>query len=548
MAQRATPIPNKSAPARKTAAPGQKQSAGASGGLAQASKRPKSDFIETVWALFCSVRFAVLLNVALALAAMLGTIIPQMPVGIENFPTELDQFLVDASSRYGDLSGVLHWAGFYNLYNSLWFRMLVVTVVFSIVMCTLNRWQPIMRQIKTPILRFSDSFVSGLAENAAFRSVPLRAEAAEGALKGALRKSGYRVVSERSEDGKTLFVYADHHRWSKLVTFVSHAALVLVILTGAGMANAGWREQSVYFYPGVPVSIGHGTDFEVRSDNFSIEYYADGKSVKEYQDTLAVIEGGKDVLTKTIIVNDPLHYKGINYFLVSYQPVAYMRAVDDKGKDLPLRNMGTSGPITATTTTAGALVPFSQLTNDNLHTDFMQLQIPDHFLTLQLTYYDDVTRTDNENPPIFVSGYVDQNFDTPVYNAFLPRTGPLRLPGYEQYSFTFTRATATILEVAKDPGLGLVGFFFFIMALGFTLSLYTSFTRCWARISPNEERAGTVNVLVGGLAEKNKVSFERDFERLATRIRDGLAAAASQGILKQESTQVVAGEEPQPVN
>jgi cytochrome c biogenesis protein ResB len=64
------------------------------------------------------------------------------------------------------------------------------------------------------------------------------------------------------------------------------------------------------------------------------------------------------------------------------------------------------------------------------------------------------------------------------------------------------------------------------MAGGFTLSLYTSFTRCWARIAVDETRPGTVNLLVGGLAEKNKVSFERDFERLAVRVKENLSRAA----------------------
>ena len=60
------------------------------------SRKPGRDIAETVWVLFCSIRFAVVLNVTLALAAMLGTVIPQMPAGIQNFQTELDQFLSDA--------------------------------------------------------------------------------------------------------------------------------------------------------------------------------------------------------------------------------------------------------------------------------------------------------------------------------------------------------------------------------------------------------------------------------------------------------------------
>ncbi len=519
MVRPATTISNKTVPVRKIAGTPQ------SSGMVEAKPRPKSDFVETIWTLFCSVRFAVVLNVALALAAMLGTIIPQMPAGIQNFDVELGQFLDNAKSRYGDLYGVLYWAGFYNLYQSLWFRMLVVVVVFSIIMCTLNRWQPIMRQIRTPSLRFGDSFVSGLSEKAAFRSVPVDLATAEGALRGALRKGRYRVLSDTSEDGKTVFVYADRDRWSKLVTFVSHAALVMVILVAAGMANLGWREQSLSFFPGQPVNVGHGTDFSVRSDNFWIDYYSDGKTVKEYKDTLAVVEGGKDVLTKTIIVNDPLRYKGINFFLVSYQPVVYAKVTDDKGADLPLRKMTASGPVTATQGTAGSLVEFSQTSSDNLPLDYVQLPVKDHFVTLALTYYQDVSRQEGENPPVYAQAYVDKNFDKPIYDAFVPRSGALKLPGFEQYSFTFTKATTSILEVAKDPGLTLVSIFFTIMAFGFTMSLYTSYTRCWARITVSEERPGSVNLLIGGLAEKNKVSFERDFERLASRIRDRLVAS-----------------------
>jgi cytochrome c biogenesis protein len=488
--------------------------------------RPRRDFIESIWTVFCSLRFAVVLNVALAVAAMLGTVVPQMPVGIQNFPTELNQFLDDARSRYGDFSGLLHWAGFFDLYNSLWFRMLVVVVVFSIVICTLNRWQPIMRLIRHPAVRASDSFFAGLSEKAQFRAVPVSQPEAEAALRQALRKSRYRVLAEHSAEGDVLYLYADRDRWSKLVTFVSHAALVLLILVAAGIAQMGWREQSVYFYPGQPVSPGHGTDFSVRSDNFAIDYYPDGKTVKEYKDTLAVIEGGRDVLTKTIIVNDPLRYKGITFFLVSYQPVVYAKVIDDKGDSLSVKRMGASGPITATTASGAALVEFNFTSPENLPLDLIQVPVKDHILTLELTYYQDVARAPEENAPLYVKAYVDKNFDTPIFDAFMPRSGPLALPGYEQYHFSFAKDTATVLEIAKDPGLGLIGSIFAIMAAGFTISLYTTFVRCWAKVTPSMD-PGYVDIILGGLSEKNKVTFERDFEKLATRARDALALASA---------------------
>lgn len=530
MAQSATPIP-KAANAKAVSAI-DRTSRGAP--VAQAQKRPQRDLVEVIWTMFCSIKFAVVLNIALALAAMLGTVIPQMQPGTQEFQSTLDQFMKDAEARYGALTGFLYWAGFFDLYNSLWFRMLVVFVVFGIIICTLNRWQPTMRLITKPTVRMSDNFLSGLSEKAQFRAVPVDAQEAEQVLVASLRKSRYRILSERSTDRSALYLYADRDRWSKLVTFVSHAALVLLILSAAFIAQFGWRERSVLFNPGEQVNVGHGVGFTVANEGFTIDYYDDGTTVKEYKNTLAVFENGSQVLTKTIIVNDPLRYKGINFFLVSYQPVMYVRAVDKSGETMPLRRMGATGPMTTTATSGEALVDFQFANSDNLPLDYVQLPVKDHILTLEVTYYQDVARSKGENPPAYVKGYVDQNFDKPIYDGFLPRTGAFSLPGYEDYSFTFRRDTQTILEVAQDPGLGLIAFFFGVMALGFTLSLYTTFTRCWARISPNEERPGSVNIVLGGLAEKNKVTFERDFEKLATRLKDGLAAAtAKRGIMSK---------------
>src|SRR5688500_4997893 len=334
--------------------------------------RQRRDPVDAIWNLLCSIRFAVIMNVTLAVAAMLGTVVPQLQPGIQSFETELQRFLSDARGRYGPVSDLLYWAGFYDLYNSLWFRMLVVVVCFGIVACTLNRWQPIMRQIGSPTIRVSDSFLGGLTEKAQFRAVALEQERATATVAAALRKGRYRVLSEQSVDGRATHLFADRDRWSKLVTFVSHAALVLLIVTAAGLANFGWREQSVFFVPGKPVNIGHDTDFEVRNDGFSIEYYEDGVTVKEYRNTLAVLEEGREVLTKTIIVNDPLNYKGINFFLVSYQPVLYAKATDNAGEVVPLRQMGASGPITTTSEAGEALIDFKFTSTDNQPLDLVQ--------------------------------------------------------------------------------------------------------------------------------------------------------------------------------
>jgi cytochrome c biogenesis protein ResB len=206
--------------------------------------------------------------------------------------------------------------------------------------------------------------------------------------------------------------------------------------------------------------------------------------------------------------------------------VLYVKATSADGRTLPLKIMGPSGPITATMEGGEALVDFQYVSDDNMPMDLVQLQAGDSVLTLEIRYYQDVARLPGENPPAYVRVFRDREFGTTLFENFIPRTGPFLIPGFEQYALDFRTGTATILEVAMDPGLGLVAFWFGIMTLGFTVSLYTTFTRTWARIVPNPGAPGTVNIVLGGLAEKNKVAFERDFEKLAGRVRDALGSAA----------------------
>ncbi|MEO5952206.1 MAG: cytochrome c biogenesis protein ResB, partial [Chloroflexia bacterium] len=241
MAQRVAPVPKSTtSPARRAVA----------SQVADTTRQgPRRDFVEAIWVLFCSVKFAVALNVGLAFVVMLGTVIPQVQPGIQTSAEALADFMDGAQSRYGDLAGIMHWTGLFDIYNSLPFHMLAVIVIFSIIICTLNRWQPTIRLISKPMVRASDGFLSGLSERAQFRAVPVTVDEAETALRSAMKKGRFRIIGERSNDGEILHLYGDRDRWSKLVTFVSHAGLVSLILTAAFISNIGWRERSVMFKP-----------------------------------------------------------------------------------------------------------------------------------------------------------------------------------------------------------------------------------------------------------------------------------------------------------
>jgi hypothetical protein len=150
-------------------------------------------------------------------------------------------------------------------------------------------------------------------------------------------------------------------------------------------------------------------------------------------------------------------------------------------------------------------------------------------VTLQVVQYTDVARAPGEAPPLFVRAYQGQQFDKSYYNDFVPRNGELSIPEFPDLRFSLKGDIAPILEVAKDADLTMIIFWFSLMAGGFAVSLYVTFQRCWVRINPREGGTAACDVQMGGLSDRNKVAFEQEFERLAGRARDALAAAVTTG-------------------
>ena len=58
-------------------------------------------------------------------------------------------------------------------------------------------------------------------------------------------------------------------------------------------------------------------DFTIRCDDFKVSFYPSGLP-EEWRASLSIIEQGNVVKSQDVIVNDPLHYKGISIFQASY--------------------------------------------------------------------------------------------------------------------------------------------------------------------------------------------------------------------------------------
>jgi len=75
----------------------------------------------------------------------------------------------------------------------------------------------------------------------------------------------------------------------------------------------------------------------------------------------------------------------------------------------------------------------------------------------------------------------------------------------------------TGLQVAKDPGVNVVWLGCTLMVVGIIMAFFLSHQRVWIRLSPSQD--GRVEVVLAGSASRNRLAFDRKFERIQSGVK-----------------------------
>ncbi|HEY3991649.1 MAG TPA: cytochrome c biogenesis protein ResB, partial [Ktedonobacteraceae bacterium] len=317
------------------------------------------------WGWLSSVRTAILLIVAIAIICLLGIYFVQAPGEVLNDPTTYANWVqLNELPRYGSLTPIFDWMQFFTIFSSWYFILLMVILVLSIIVCTLNRLPAIWQNFRHPILRRSDKFYENALERVAFE----REEAVDWTTKQ-LRKRGYRVRSVvetlATSDGRgakqeqeVTFLYANKNSWATLSTFLFHAALVTLLLAGTFSQWHGFAANSPArgFLPGPIISLSdslagftfdqalangqsatvypRGTlhNLSFRSNNFTAKFDPKTGLATDYVTDLSVYRDGKLVAhSNHLRVNDPLSYGGVVFHQSSLIPSVNVTISDSSG-------------------------------------------------------------------------------------------------------------------------------------------------------------------------------------------------------------------------
>jgi cytochrome c biogenesis protein len=485
---------------------------------------------EKVWKFFSSVKLAVVLLIILAIVSVIGTVIQQNEAP--------EKYLQEYSAATVQLFEAI---GFFDMYHTWWFVLLLFLLTANLTICTLDRfprtWSIITARLK-PI------------DDEGLKAVPFKKEVAfkggmdkaEARASQALQAAGFRYLVSGGPGVHHL--YSQKGVYSRLGVYITHTSIILIFmgaLLGAffgfkGVVNIqeGERLDKVYvrnepLWDQIMAAIGVGTrkvafdpqfngpalhlGFSIQCDDFEVDYYQNQGiptgMPKEYYSILSVFDSaGRPIIKhRRIEVNAPLTYRGMTFYQSSYGmiPGAAGKIV------LIARPKNSMSPGELAAVDPGGSVYVKAIDRTIKVIGIAPFGFRDS-ATGQVMY----SRSQELiNPVVQLEVYKGKS---PIYKTEVMKvdSGEPYMP--EDYTITYYDywgARYTGLQVTKDPGVWVVYTGFILLCIGPLIAFFGSHRKIWVRIL---DRKGHASITVAGSANRNRLGFEREFNRIVEKI------------------------------
>ncbi len=455
-------------------------------------KNSDTEFFDSVWKFFKSVKLTVFVLFFIAATSIIGTLIPQ------NASTAF------YTQKYGEVfSKFFSFLGIFDMYHSWWFLLALALLVVNIIICSIDRLKSTWKIIFPDKIFFNPDRFRRVKYKEEFITNQ-NLEGIKEKYKSFLARKIGKVIQKDTENGFVL--YAEKGRWTRLGVYVIHFSIIL-LLCGAVIGDIFGFKGFVSIPEGATIHYvdridSRGKDkkidlgFSVRCNSFDVTFYDTGQP-KEFKSNITIIDHNKPVLTRDILVNHPLRYKGINFYQASYGIASVKRA-----------------EFTITSRESGMV--YSRV-----------LRIGQ---TINLP----------ESGGQFTFDAFIRNYDFSGHNlgeAFIGRVVnshkkvsmvaiPVKFPSFDrmrggEFFFSvdkFKKKYYTGIQVNKDPGVWYVYSGFILMILGSMVTFFLSHQRIMVEVIKNHD--GNNCVIISGISNRNSQGMKLKTASLAAKMRD----------------------------
>ncbi|MEK6535265.1 MAG: cytochrome c biogenesis protein ResB [Thermodesulfobacteriota bacterium] len=454
------------------------------------AKTDGTDWIDKIWDFLTSLKLIVILLLILSALSIAGTVIEQNKP-LQEYYRFYQPGTVALFSKLG----------LFDMYHSWWFVACLSLLALNITACAMDRYRGIMAGMRKRNLILDEPLSKSLQNLETIRyALPLDAvekKMVELAGKGF---SGKPVVTA-AEDGGSHYFF-EKGKYSRLSFFLTHLS-ILIIFLGALVGSFFGYKGYVNIFEGETVSqLGTRAgkiqylNFQVKCNTFHAEFYPSGAPM-DYRSDLSIIQNGKEVIRKTIRVNDPLTFEGVTFYQSSYGGLPDQITIDVVNRDGALK-----GTVTAP---FGRKVDIPGVADKVEAADYQEhFHMPDGSeggRAIGVNIYP------AKGGPTGLWLLVDHpEYDKQRGGDYYLRVKDLKLKKY------------TGLQVNRDPGEILVWLGSILLIAGIMIAFFISHKKLW--ISLRTDKKGRSELTIGGTANKNRDAFSREMAQMIQSLKE----------------------------
>lgn len=291
-------------------------------------------FPDRVWGMlrcFRSVHLAIVLISLLAVATLVGVLIPQEGV--------MDT--LQLKKQYGANYRLMKAMGLFSVYSSYWFIALETLFFFNLLFGSFQWLRPAFRAATRKTFCGPEHILAS-PHRLGFSASGHSLGETVAVVTDTLKRHRYRVHTAGAQADGSVRLYACKGNFSRFGPVVAHAGILLMLVASVYGAFTGFKAQHLavpgdtfgiqdaqMFRPSMDESLWQGSvpDWKIRVNDFRIEYYPEGQApdrtavVKQYYADLSVLNvDGQETKRETISVNHPLVVGDTMIYQASFNP------------------------------------------------------------------------------------------------------------------------------------------------------------------------------------------------------------------------------------
>jgi len=436
-----------------------------------------------IFKLLTKVKVAITIIVFIIIVSIAGTVIQQ----------NLEE--AKYSLIYGKILGkVIIATGLDDVYHVWWFTLLLILLILSIVLCSYKR---LVSNIKN--LFFSD--LNTKIEDFDYKITVKKPFKKSDDFLRFFRKKHFMIHSKKAKN--RIIFKLQKNVLSVLGSHITHLSIIIILIGSTIGAIWGYR-YNLKLVKGHPINIPK-TDIQFRLDKFTVEFDKETGMPQLYRSDISIIDKQLNIVKKTIEVNKPLHFNGIQFSQSSYGMHGMEYAV------ISVSNTGLKKKIGEYKVKKGGGVTVAGSVRVKV-----DKYVPDFRIDQQKRVFS--ASEEPKNPALKITLMQEGNSES--YWSFLNFPSMLIHKVKTKYFVKFLKLEPnyySILYVVKDPGLETVLAGFVLLSLGV---FFLFFFNYYGAIVIVEKKGNSQIILkIKGICRKNESYMRVKLESLVKEIK-----------------------------